>query len=312
MINEIKPGKTSIGYYLAENPEVRTTSGGKQFLSVALKDKTGTIEAKKWDLRPSEIEKYESLKSGTIMQAEVTGEMFKNKIQGRIGKLRIASHNDEGLYDLNDLILSAPEEPEKMLEEILNEVRNMTDPDYKRVLIEEIEKYKTVLLTIPAAKKVHHAYRGGLLHHTVRMMRAAKRIGEVYEVDMDLLLTGTIFHDFMKMKEMETNEYGIVEEYTTEGSLLGHVVMGVSYIGSLDLPQEKKLILQHIILSHHGHPEFGSPVCPAVPEAVIIHHIDMMDAEIAIMEKEMEKTEPGTMSDRVWALDQRKIYHRNV
>ena len=310
MLNELVSGQTITGYFLAEKPEVRSASNGKPYLNITLKDQSGSVAGKKWGLTPEENERYNRIQTGMVVQAEITGELFKDQLQCRIKRLRAAGEPDKGRYNIEDLVRSAPEKPEELMEELTDEIYEMKDPDYKEVMFKEISKNEDKLLSSPGAMKIHHAYQGGLIYHIVRMIRIAKKAGEIYGVDMDLLKAGIFFHDLMKIEELNANEYGIVNEYTVRGNLLGHIPMGAIYIDRLNLPEEKKMLLQHIVLSHHGQPEFGSPVRPAFPEAVIINHIDNMDAEIAVMEEEMKEMEAGTMSGWIRALDGRKIFKK--
>ena len=155
----------------------------------------------------------------------------------------------------------------------------------------------------------------GLLWHIKRMLMLGDKACQVYtNLDRDLLLTGVILHDTEKMTEILSNELGISSGYSFEGKMLGHLVLGVRELDrvceEMGIDTEKKVMLEHMIISHHYEPEFGSPKKPLFPEAEMLHYLDMIDAKMFDMEEAVSKTEPGEFSDRVWTLDNRTIYRR--
>jgi 3'-5' exoribonuclease len=166
----------------------------------------------------------------------------------------------------------------------------------------------------PAASKLHHAERSGLLHHTSTMLRMAKHVCEIYpQLDADLLAAGVILHDLCKIDEMASDEIGMVSDYTAQGMLIGHLVQGVAEIGELGrrlgTRQELLMMIQHMILSHHDLPEYGSPKPPMFPEAEVLHTLDILDARMFEMTKALKNAQPGGFTDRIWSLD-RKLYRR--
>ena len=145
------------------------------------------------------------------------------------------------------------------------------------------------------------------------MLMAGLRLCEVYTIlDKDLVAAGVILHDMEKLREIESNEYGMSPGYSTEGQLLGHIVQGVRELekitAELDFPREKALMLEHMILSHHYEPEFGSPKRPMFPEAEVLHYLDILDARMFDMEEALKGVEPGAFSEKVWTLDGRRVY----
>lgn len=163
----------------------------------------------------------------------------------------------------------------------------------------------------------HHAERSGLLHHTTTMLRAAQALLPIYPyLNRSLLLCGVIAHDLCKIDELSAGELGIASEYTKEGNLLGHIVQGVAHVrevgAQLGLSQEVLLLVEHMILSHHEIPEYGSPKPPLFPEAQMLHLLDMMDARMFAMHEALLITPKGAFSDRVRALEGRKLYHPNL
>ena len=165
----------------------------------------------------------------------------------------------------------------------------------------------------PAAQKNHHAELAGLLYHEKRMLMMAERACQVYtNLDPDLLMAGVILHDIEKIDEIESNELGISPGYSFEGKMLGHLVLGVREIekisNELGISHEKAVLIEHMMLTHHYEPEYGSPKKPLFPEAEMLHYLDMIDAKMFDMQEVLEKTEPGKFSERVWTLDNRTLY----
>ena len=194
--------------------------------------------------------------------------------------------------------------------------KDFSDEDLKRLCLKTLEDNKEKLLYWPAASKNHHAEFAGLLYHMKRMLDGGKAMCEVYGdmLDKDLLLCGVILHDMEKINEIESDENGIASSYSFEGQLLGHIVQGVKSIEKnceeLGIDEEKKIMLEHMILSHHYEPEFGSPKRPLFPEAEMLHYLDIIDARMYDMEDALRNVEPGEFSERVWTLDNRRIYKR--
>lgn len=165
----------------------------------------------------------------------------------------------------------------------------------------------------PAAQKNHHAQLAGLLYHVKRMLMNGDKMCEVYtKLNADLIAAGVILHDIEKLNEIESNELGISTGYSFEGQMLGHLIQGIKTIDKLaeevGMPKEQAIMLEHMILSHHYEPEFGSPKKPLFPEAEILHYLDIIDARMFDMEDAVKGVQPGEFSDRVWTLDNRKIY----
>jgi 3'-5' exoribonuclease len=169
------------------------------------------------------------------------------------------------------------------------------------------------LTWFPAAQRMHHAERSGLLHHTTDMLRLARAMLEVYPwLNRDLLLAGVIIHDLGKMEELKSDPTGNVSDYTREGQLLGHLVLGIKNLNRtaerLGIRGEPVILLEHMLLSHHGESEYGSPKAPMFPEAEALHWIDMTDARMNTMKSAADKTPEGAFSEKIFSLD-RRVYH---
>jgi 3'-5' exoribonuclease len=179
-----------------------------------------------------------------------------------------------------------------------------------------LQEYGEQVRTIPAAKSVHHSFLNGLLMHTLSMLKAADFLAAQYSevIDRNLLIAGTLLHDFAKCDEFTTSPLGLVTDYSVKGQLLGHPVMGAQAVAcaaaKLNIPEEKSALLQHMILSHHGEPEYGAAVRPVCAESELLSYIDMIDSRMEIYRETLSETPVGEFSQRIFALD-RKVYHHN-
>lgn len=214
---------------------------------------------------------------------------------------------------MTDFVKAAPEKPEDMYDYIVAAAESMEDKDLKNLCMKLLTDNRDKLMYYPAAQKNHHAQLGGLLYHMKRMLMTGQRVCEVYtNLNRDLVSTGVIIHDMEKLNEIESGPDGIATGYSFEGQMLGHIIQGVKSIDrltlELDFPREKAIMLEHMILAHHYEPEFGSPKKPLFPEAEVLHYLDILDARMFDMHSALEATEAGSFSDRVWTLDNRKLY----
>ncbi|WP_375088187.1 3'-5' exoribonuclease YhaM [Peribacillus sp. RS7] len=280
-------------------------SNGKPFLTLILCDKTGEIEAKLWDVSEADEKTY-SAEATVKVQGEVQN--YRGRSQLKIRNIRITSDAD-GVTKA-DLIQTAPLSQEEMLETITQFIFEMRNPNIQRVTRHLIKKYQNEFLTFPAATKNHHEYMSGLAYHVVSMLGLAKAISTLYpSLNRDLLYAGVILHDLGKVHELSGP---VSTVYTVEGNLLGHITIMVNEVGKaaeeLGIEAEEIMILKHLILSHHGKAEWGSPKPPMVREAEVLHYIDNMDAKINMMDRALEKVKPGEFTERVFALDNRSFY----
>ncbi|MDM5224222.1 3'-5' exoribonuclease YhaM [Peribacillus sp. NJ11] len=280
-------------------------SNGKPFLTLILCDKTGEIEAKLWDVSEADEKTY-SAEATVKVQGEVQN--YRGRSQLKIRNIRITSDAD-GVTKA-DLIQTAPLSQEEMMETITQFIFEMRNPNIQRVTRHLIKKYQNEFLTFPAATKNHHEYMSGLAYHVVSMLGLAKAISTLYpSLNRDLLYAGVILHDLGKVHELSGP---VSTVYTVEGNLLGHITIMVNEVGKaaeeLGIEAEEIMILKHLILSHHGKAEWGSPKPPMVREAEVLHYIDNMDAKINMMDRALEKVKPGEFTERVFALDNRSFY----
>lgn len=300
------------GFYVLKDAFLKTTAAGKPFLSGVLADRSGTIDLKVWDYsgpigaNPAD--------AGRIVKIRGQVSEFKGAPQLTAGRIRMADGNDQ--YDVSALVPVAPIDPDERLQEIRRLIDSMEDADYQSVARTMLERHLEAFRSIPAAKSVHHSFLSGLLMHTSNMLRLADYLSGLYAgiIDRSLLLTGTLLHDFAKEREFTFSGLGMVTDYSLSGQLIGHLVMGAQEVQqcaeSLGLPQEKSLLLQHMILSHHGEPDFGAAVRPMCAEAELLSLIDLVDSRMEIYAEALQELPEGTFSGRIFALD-KKIYRHH-
>ena len=308
-IAQMQRGMDVEGFYLLKAAFAKVTASGKPFLSAVLADTSGTIEAKVWDYSGPIGERD----VGKVLKVRGSVSDYRGMPQLTVDKLRLAEDNDR--VDVSKLVSVAPIDREAGYDEVKALVSTIEDADYRAVCEEMLRRHEAAFRTIPAAKSVHHGFLSGLLMHTLNMLRLADFLSAQYAdtVNRSLLLTGTLLHDFAKEQEFTFSELGLVTDYSAKGQLLGHLVMGAQEIADiakeLDVPEEKSVLLQHLVLSHHGEPEFGAAVRPVCAESELLSYIDMIDSRMEIYREVLGATPLGGFSDRVFALDGKKLYH---
>lgn len=310
-ISEIRTTQEIISYFIVKTVAVKVGSNKKAYLDLLLADCTGEISAKKWDIADEELPGLEKIKEGSVIKVKALVTEWNGMKQLRVSRIRHTSAEDN--IDMKDYIKAAPENAADMYAYIRSKADAFSDEDLKNICIRLLDDNREKLMYYPAAQKNHHAELAGLLYHIKRMLMMAERACEIYtNLNRELVMAGVILHDMEKMNEIVANELGISSGYSFEGKLLGHLVQGVKTIdrlaGELGISEEKAIMLEHMLLSHHYEPEFGSPKKPLFPEAEMLHYLDMIDAKMYDMQEAVEKTEPGSFSDRVWTLDNRTIY----
>lgn len=312
-INQLGDYEEITDFFIVRMIGIKTGSNGKQYLDLMLGDKTGEINAKKWSISDTEIPMISSISIGDIIKIKASVTTWQNQTQLRIVKMRKMEERDENLISISDYIKAAPEDPKSMYDFIYSVANSMNDDDLKKICTKVLSDNKEKLLYYPAATRNHHAEYAGLLFHTKRMLMTGLKVCEVYEsLNKDLLSAGVILHDIQKLNEIISDKQGVSPGYSFEGQMLGHLVMGVKYLDSLsrelNIPSTKSIMLEHMILSHHYEPEFGSPKRPLFPEAEVLHYLDIMDARLFDMFEALEPTTPGEFSDRVWTLENRRLF----
>ena len=274
--------------YLVRNADIRDGNNGKRHLYMTLADATGDIQAVKWSLSPDEVESFSRIKAGMIISVVARCKEYQGKNQLVLDAIK-GRAKDETI-DRSDFFKAAPESPEAMYEYILSRINGFEDADLKKLCLSFYEDEKDRLMFWPAAMSNHHAEYAGLLYHVKRMMMMGERACEVYtNLNRDLLLAGVALHDIEKLNELNSDENGVVPEYTFEGKMLGHLVMGAVTLGArckeLGIGEEKTIMMQHMAISHHYEPEYGSPKKPALAEAMALNLADNADAKLETMKE---------------------------
>ena len=296
------------GFCLVKAVEQKTNVKGQAFLDLTLMDAGGEVNAKLWDYRP---EMHGTVSMNDLVKVRGTLSVYNGQDQFRVERLRKVAEKDA--VRMEDFVPSAPQPGEEMLGEILDVVRAFSNEPLKQLVLSILEEKRDTLLFWPAAFRLHHAVRGGLLWHTLSILKLAQSVAALYgEVDADLLFAGVILHDIDKTNEYDVPATGLASGYTLKGNLVGHLVGGAVYIEgkakAFDLPHETLLLLQHMLISHHGVPEFGAAMRPMFLEAEILSELDLLDARVNEIAVAMQGVQPGEFSNKIWALDNRKFY----
>ncbi len=277
-LKDIKQGDKVISSFLVTEKNMAFSQKGFPYLTVRLRDKTGEIESKVWD---NAVEFDRRFKKGDLISIEGKAASYRNSVQISITDINKIPWED---VDPADYLPAAQGDVVVMFNEILTYVENIQTKPLQALLQAFFHDQKTAELfqRAPAAKGFHHIYLGGLLEHTLSVVRLLEKVSDHYpDLNKDMLITGGILHDIGKIYEFSYNN---IIDYSDEGRLIGHIVMGVEMINKKiaaidDFPPQLALELRHIILSHHGEFEFGSPKRPKTLEALVVHYIDDLDAK---------------------------------
>lgn len=278
-VSDLAPNQDISAIFLVQTKEVRQKRTGEPFLSLTLADKTGNIDAKMWDNVSAVAETFDR---DDFVQVKGLVQVFQNRRQLTIHRLQFVSDKD---VDLADFLPASRRDVQEMFTELHGIVMGMSNPYLKGLLAAFFadEDIARAYRLAPAAKSVHHAYIGGLIEHVLSMCKLAKMTAAHYEdIDSDLLLTGVILHDIGKIRELSFER---TFTYTTEGQLIGHIQIALRMIAEKiravpGFPPKLRMLLEHMILSHHGSLEFGSSKVPQFAEAMLLHQIDNMDSKM--------------------------------
>lgn len=305
----INQNGTLEGFALITQSEKKVTAKGKDYLDLTLSDSSGEISAKYWDYNEAVQGQFPA---ETLVKVRGTISQYNGADQFRVERIRRTVESDG--VDMADFVRSAVYKSEYMYGQLVECVNAFEDADLKKLVLHMLESNKEQLLIWPAAYKLHHALRGGLLMHTLSIVRLCEGVCKVYPfADADLLIAGAILHDIAKLSEYVVGNSGLASGYTVEGNLIGHLVKGAMMIDEaakqLDIPAEKSMLLQHMVLSHHGDPEFGAAVRPAFLEAELLSELDLMDARVYQISEAVAPLQKGAFTNRLWALENRKMYN---
>ena len=296
------------GFALVKACDKKSAKNGTFYLDIKLGDKDSEMVAKLWDFREDTMTLPEV---NTVIKIRGTIQQYNGNDQFIIQRMRPATDDE---FDMADFVKTSDYSGNDMLDSIIRLVNGFEDEELKMVVLSMLKDNQERILTFPAAEKLHHAMTGGLLYHTLSIVRLAECICSIYPcIDRELLLSGAILHDIAKMREYTVNGAGIVDGHTLEGMLLGHLVMGAEDVGrkcdELEITPEKKYLLQHMLISHHGKLEFGAAVRPSFIEAEVLSQLDLFDANMYEMAEAVGSVKAGEFTGRLWMLDNRKLYN---
>ncbi|HJD00110.1 3'-5' exoribonuclease YhaM family protein [Candidatus Arthromitus sp. SFB-turkey] len=309
-IKDFKVGQRIKGVYLIKSIAVKiTNSNNKKYLDITLSDKTGDINAKLWDLK-EDFNNNEFVENTLVC---VKGCVLSWQSIMQLKLESISNDFDRENINISDYVKCAPIDSNEMFNELHKIVSSFKNDDIRNILLEILSIKKEKLLYYPAAKSNHHSIKGGLLYHILSMIKLGEKICELYSiVNKELLFAGIILHDIEKTEEMNSSELGIVSTYTVEGQLLSHLIQGITLVdrvsSKVGASSEIRMLLQHMILSHHYEPEYGSPIKPMIIEAELLHYIDVIDARMYDMKKILDGVDEGNFSERIFSLNNRKVY----
>ena len=304
LVKDIADGMHVRGEYLVNSLIQGVSNAGKKYLTIVLQDKTGTIDGKKWEIEDGDLEVFAPRH---VVYVEGEANLFKNTLQ-----LKILSGTEvpASSVNLDNFVAPAPVAKDVLVKKLDGYLASLKDGELKTLVTAIIAKYRDRFLDWPAAVRNHHAFRSGVLYHSLSMADLAEQVAKLYPtLDRDMLISGCLLHDLGKCVELSGP---VATEYTLEGKLLGHINIMADIIREeatrLGISGETPDLLEHMILAHHGKPDFGSPVLPLTREAMALSMIDDFDAKMNMLDKALEGTKPGNWTERIFAFDNRSFY----
>ncbi len=287
-------------FFAVGGKQVRSKKDGARYFALTLCDRTGQMEARMW-----ETDGAGEFVTGDVVKLRGQVCRYQEKLQINVERIRKAEAHE---FELGDYVPQTERDVDELWAELNRYVESFTDAHLKallRAFLDDAE-IAVALKEAPAAKGMHHAWIGGLLEHVVSLLGICELAARHYAINRDLLLTGAILHDIGKLHELR---WGTSFDYTVEGQLLGHITIGIAMIEKKidaipDFPPALRMLVEHMVLSHHGKYEFGSPKLPMIPEAVLLHYLDDMDAKMQTMQSEFARNvaagrAPGEVTE--WA-----------
>ena len=291
------------GQFLLGSVSKGVNANGAPYLSAELRDASGVIMAKKWDATTADEEIFVA---GNVIFVSGDVLRYKDALQLKILNADLVSLDH---ISVERFVKAPPISKEELVKTFNNYVDSIKNEDCVALLKYMVDKFQEKLFSYPAAVSIHHEYSSGLLMHSVTMADIASYLCKIYDADYDLLITGCLLHDMGKIIELEGP---IVYKYSVEGKLLGHISIMAAELRmaakELNISSEIPLLLEHMVLSHHGQQEFGSPVMPLTKEALLLSLIDNLDSKMVVINKAIQDVEPGTFSNKVFPLDNRSFY----
>ena len=310
-IKQFNEGIRIIETFLITNVIKGTSNNGQPYLTVTFQDNTGQIEGRLWDATDSDTDTY---KAGTFVNLVADVLEYRGNLQ-----LKIITGNSVSASSIRieEFTIVSPVKLEDLKADLDRLLNSFSDKTIEKIIKTMIERRYDAFISFPAASKLHHEYTHGLLEHTLTLANLADRIIAYYLdlyngdwiINRDLVIAGILIHDLGKTIELSGP---VLTTYTVEGKLIGHISLVnaelLKVCAELKIEGEIPTLLSHIVLSHHGKMEYGSPVTPMLKEALLVSMLDDLDAKMKLVEKALVATKEGEFSDRVWALDQNSFY----
>ncbi len=302
------------GLSIIKSVALKSNVKGAPYLDFVLADAGGECAAKLWDYS---MEQHGSYEADSVVKVRATINMWKDEEQLKIDRIRNLKPEEIEAVDMGELIPCAPMRGEDMYDKIYEVAAGFEDDDLRALTQYLLRESREDLIRYPAALKLHHAVRSGLLYHTLTMLEVAKRVCGIYKeiypaLSNDLVYAGIILHDLAKTRELVVGNLGLATAYSAEGQLLGHINIGAAMVeraaAELMTGRETTMLVQHMLISHHGVPEFGSPRPPMFPEAELVSQIDLIDSRMYEMFDALNGVADGGFTERQWALDNRQLY----
>ncbi|MDT0747185.1 3'-5' exoribonuclease YhaM [Staphylococcus chromogenes] len=304
-VEKLQPGDAVDQFFLVHKATQGVTAQGKDYMTLHLQDKSGEIEAKIWTVTKEDMA---TLKPELIIHVKGDVINYRGRKQMKVNQFRVATEAD-GLKT-QDFIDGAPMSLDEIKSQMQSFIFEIENANLQRITRHLLQKYDLAFFTFPAASSHHHNFVSGLSYHVLTMLQIAKGLCEIYpNLNKSLLYSGIILHDMGKVRELSGP---IATSYTLEGNLLGHISIASEEVAEaareLGIQGEEVLLLRHLILSHHGKLEYGSPKLPHVKEAEILHFIDNIDARMNMFDKAFKKIEKGQFTERIFGLENRQFY----
>lgn len=304
-VEKLQPGDAVDQFFLVHKATQGVTTQGKDYMTLHLQDKSGEIEAKVWTVTKEDMA---TLKPELIIHVKGDVINYRGRKQMKVNQFRVATEAD-GLKT-QDFIDGAPMSLDEIKSQMQSFIFEIENANLQRITRHLLQKYDEAFFTFPAASSHHHNFVSGLSYHVLTMLQIAKGLCEIYpNLNKSLLYSGIILHDMGKVRELSGP---IATSYTLEGNLLGHISIASEEVAEaareLGIQGEEVLLLRHLILSHHGKLEYGSPKLPHVKEAEILHFIDNIDARMNMFDKAFKKIEKGQFTERIFGLENRQFY----
>lgn len=287
------------GIFMVKQATKATSIKGANYLSLTLQDASGFIDAKMWTITEEDLQVAQP---GALVEIDGVDSMYRGHPQLKVDSLEEV---DEASVDMSKYVPTAPVPVETMKKELMADIEEIQDPELKNLTTTLLTENMEAFTTYPAAVTIHHAYYGGLLYHSLSICSMAKSIQEHYPyLNRDYLISGSLLHDIGKTKEL-SGAKGTC--YTDEGNLLGHITLGAMMVyekgKAMGVDPEKLDVLTHMILAHHGKPEFGSAKVPMTAEAYVLHALDDLDAKMEILRTNYENTDAGAFTGKILSME---------